>query len=86
MQNHVEMNKLTKDFYEKYPEFKNDPDSVRSVIHMLEKDNVDIQYNDLLTKAVPLIKERMQQTKKLNVTDKKELNQLDRSISSNGIL
>ena len=56
---HVSMNKLNKDFYEKNPELREHKKMVASVIEYTEGNNPPMDYNDLLTKALPEIRKRM---------------------------
>lgn len=81
MKNHAEINKLTKGFYEKYPDFKTDPLSVQSVTNQIEKDNPGLVYDEILKQAAPLIKERMSTVKKADIKNIKEKSNLDLNIS-----
>jgi hypothetical protein len=64
--NHFAMSKLNTEFYKKYPEFSGKKDIVASVIEMVEGKNPLMRYEDLLTKAVPEIRERIRTVGKLN--------------------
>ena len=65
---HVAMSKITSDFYEKYPEFKDHKDAVMSVIEAVDGKNPLLDYKDKLKKAVPEIRERIKTVEKLNMT------------------
>jgi hypothetical protein len=66
---HVTLSKLNSEFYSSHPEFKDKKDIVASVIEMLDGENPLMDYKDLLAKAVPRIRERIADTKDLNVID-----------------
>lgn len=76
MMNHAEMNKLTKDFHAKNPEFMSDPLTVSSVTGQLERENAGMSYEKILELAAPLIKKRMNivKTTDFNSPKKTELN------------
>ncbi|RLC21490.1 MAG: hypothetical protein DRH93_11675 [Deltaproteobacteria bacterium] len=83
---HSSIHKMTKGFYDKHPEFKNDAHSVRSIISKLEKEDVTMEYDAILEKAVPLIKRRMKSVSELSF-DKIDENIKDKlDISNNGAL
>ena len=60
--------KLNTDFYKKYPEFKDEFESVRRVIYKLEKENPAMDHEELFEKAAPLIRQRIGQVKGLDVS------------------
>ena len=68
MSNHAVLHKLNREFYTKYPEFKDSKDSVASAIEMIEGKNPLMKYEDILKKAVPEIRTRMNTMKSLNTT------------------
>jgi len=73
----AETSKLTKDFYAKYPKFKQDPQTVQSVLNEIDKANAGMKYEKILDQAVPLIRERMKVVKSLDtktLTEKSNLN------------
>jgi len=84
MKNHSEINKMTKGFNEKYPEFKTDPVSVQSVVGQLERENTGMLYEDILEKAVPLIKERMRTVGSLDISNIGERSKLALNIPIGG--
>lgn len=53
------LSKLNREFYGKYPEFKNSKDSVVAAIERVEGENPLDGYEDILKKAVPEIKRRI---------------------------
>lgn len=57
--NHTAYIKLNRDFYKKYPEFASRKDVVQSVVEKVEGDNFGMEYKDILTKAIPLIRKRL---------------------------
>ena len=59
MTNHVAMAKINSSFYAKHPEFKDKKDIVVSVIEMLEGQDPTVDYKDILKKAVPEIRKRI---------------------------
>jgi hypothetical protein len=56
---HISSIKINKQFYDKFPEFKDSKDLVAKVIEKLENDNPGIDYVKLLDLAAPLIKEQI---------------------------
>lgn len=64
---HVSQLRLNRDFYLKYPEFRNSKDIVASVLEVVEGKNPNKDYEKLLEEAVPLIKERIKEAGKLDV-------------------
>ena len=64
--NHFAMSELNTKFYKDHPEFSDKKDLVASVIEMVEGKNPLMKYEDLLTKAVPEIRERIKTVGKLN--------------------
>jgi len=62
------MNKLNRDFLTKYPEFKNNMDSVKAVVEKVEGKNTLMKYGDILEKAVPEIRERIKTVEKLDTS------------------
>lgn len=66
---HVTLSKLNSEFYSGHPEFRDKKDIVASVVEMLDGENPLMDYKDLLIKAVPKIRERIAETKNLNVID-----------------
>jgi len=71
--NHTVMMEINKKFYKKYPEFQNHKDAVMSVVEMMEAKNPNAGHEKLLTKSVPEIRKRIEQTKDMDVitvTDK----------------
>jgi len=63
---HMTMSKINSEFYAAHPEFKDKKDIVASVVEMLDGENPLIDYKELLTKAVPKIRERIKITENLN--------------------
>ena len=80
--NHVQNNKINKEFYAKYPEFKIHRDVVMAVIEKLDGDNPLTDYKDILEKAVPIIKNQIKTQKSLNIKPSEKLPDLD----FNGVL
>jgi len=70
------LNKINKDFYDKYKEFDKHRDVVASVVEMTEGKNPLLDYKDILNKAVPEIRKRIKTMDGLdmkNVTSKPNL-------------
>lgn len=65
--NHMAMSKLNSEFYTKYPEFKDHKDSVAAIMEVVEGENPLLEYKDLLEKAVPKIRERINTVKNMDV-------------------
>lgn len=66
---HVSMLRLNKKLYGEYPEFASNKDSVKSIVEMIESQNPGMDYQRILDKAVPLIKERIRTVAPLNTSD-----------------
>lgn len=58
--------KLTKDFYEKYPEFTGHRDIVREVVNKVEGANPTKDFEDILKQSVPEIKKQLTLVEKLD--------------------
>lgn len=70
---HTAMLDINKKFYDKYPRFKKNKDSVMSVVEMMEAKHPNLEHEKLLEKSVPEIDKRIAQLQKLdtqNVTTK----------------
>lgn len=63
---HMAMSKINSEFYATHPEFRDKKDIVASVIEMLDGESPLTDYKELLTKAVPEIRERIKITDNLN--------------------
>lgn len=85
---HTSIQKLTKGFYADHPKFKEDVQSVRSIISKLEKEDVTMEYGDILKKAAPLIAKRIKDIKPLSTgaIDDDIHSKLDMSDNFNGAL
>jgi predicted RNA-binding protein with EMAP domain len=59
MANHAALAKLNSQFYKDNPEFKDRKDVVTSVVEMIEGKNPLKKYEDILTEAVPEIRQRL---------------------------
>jgi hypothetical protein len=66
--NHVALNRMNKQFYDKYPNFKDHKSVVASVVERVEGTNTLDDYEKILEKAVPEIKKAIAGTKDLNIT------------------
>lgn len=67
MTSHMALLKMNREFYKNNVEFAKHKDVVASVVEKVEGDNPGMNYNEILKKAVPLIKERLNITSKLNI-------------------
>ena len=65
--NQVNLIKLNRTFYDRFPEFKDNKETVASVVEYVEGVSPGLKYEDILTKAVPLIRERMKTVGKLDI-------------------
>lgn len=68
LMDHVAMNKINTEFYKNHPEFRNHKESVVSVLEKMDGENPLLDYKDLLGKAVPEIRRRIETAKSLDVT------------------
>lgn len=59
--------KINRNFYSKFPEFRDKKDIVASVIEMVEGENPNVDYEELLKKAVPEIRSRIGTLKSLDI-------------------
>lgn len=57
---HVALNKINTEFYAKYPELRDKKDIVASVIEKIDGESPALDYKDLLEKAVPEIRKRVE--------------------------
>jgi len=68
MTQHVVLNKINSKFYTDHPEFKDHKQAVASVLEKVESDSPGMKYEDLLEKAIPFIKERIDIEKTIDIT------------------
>jgi len=66
---HIAMNKLNSEFYKDHPDFKDKKDIVTSVIEKIDGENPLLDYKEVLGKAVPEIKRRIETVKSLDMTN-----------------
>lgn len=59
MQNHAAMVKQNRDFYAKYPEFKDHKQVVVEAVEMIDGQDTLIPYESKLEKAIPEIRKRI---------------------------
>lgn len=86
---HVTLSKLNSKFYADHPEFRENKGAVVSVIEMVDSENPGMKYEEILSKAVPRIKERIATTKGLVTEEAKKPGKMDFShvdISGNGAI
>jgi hypothetical protein len=89
MASHAMLHKINKKFYGEHPEFSQRRDIVQAVVESIEGDYPLDKYEDILNKAVPEIKRRMEIAKTINVEsrpDRLESNFEDVDLSNNGVL
>lgn len=67
MTQHVTYNKINAKFYKDHPEFKDKKDIVASVVEMIDGKNPALEYDEILEKSIPKIRERINLTKNINV-------------------
>ncbi len=69
MTEHMALHKINKKFYDDNPDFKGHTDAVQSVVEMVEGDNTLLEHEDILKKATPKIRERINTLKNLDMTN-----------------
>lgn len=74
MSNHALKIRLNREFYGKYPEFKDHKDIVGAVVEAVEGSNTTASYEDILEKAVPGIKNRIKVVGSLDMKSVKRPN------------
>ena len=72
MATHSAAAKANKEFYEKYPEFKDKTELVRATVESIEGKNPNLEYEEILKKAVPEIRKRTRQLSKLDTESAKK--------------
>lgn len=82
MMNHAEINKLNKKLYTDYPEFKDHPDCVSSVIQMIERSDPSLSHEQVIQKSIDEIKKRIGLTQQLNCSTVQEKDKLNLNISN----
>lgn len=65
--NQVNLIKMNKSFYDKFPDFVGSKDIVASVVEYVEGTHPGVKYEDILNIAAPLIKERIKTVKGLDM-------------------
>lgn len=68
MTQHIALSKMNTKFYADYPEFAGKKDVVASVLEMVDGENPFMEYEDLLKKAVPEIRKRINTVKNLDIS------------------
>jgi len=66
---HTAVTKATKAFYESNPELKNHRDTVQKVLAEVDSMHPTLSLDKKINDALPLIKERLKDLRKFNVTD-----------------
>lgn len=66
MAHHAALYKINKDFYSKYPEFKDHKQTVASVVEMIEGKDPSKEYKDILKEAVEEIRKQISTIKSLD--------------------
>lgn len=79
MQNQAAMMKLSRQFFEKHPELKTEKALIQSVFEQVESDNPGMPYAEVIAKAYPIIKDRLNIKQSLNMT---EVSKPNRTVSS----
>jgi len=70
--------KLIKEFYTKHPDLVSNEHIVAATVEQVEGNNPGLKYEEILTKSVPLIRERLNASKKL---DTKNISRPNRNLS-----
>lgn len=68
MTQHIALSKMNTKFYADHPEFSDKKNIVASVLEMIDGENPFMDYEDLLKKAVPEIRKRINVVKKLDIS------------------
>lgn len=68
LRNHATMMKLNKKFYDENPELKDHKDLVAAVMEQVDGTTPSLSHEELQKKALPEIKARLRDLKKLNTT------------------
>lgn len=69
MANHAMFAKMNKEFYQKYPEFKDHKEAVVSILGEVDGEDTLASYEDKLNKAIPRIRERIKVIKGLDMNN-----------------
>ena len=80
--NHSSNAKIKEDFYNKYPEFKSHPEIVREIIAKVESDSIGKPYDEILSLAIPRIKDSINLRGSLNTSEVPSKDNLDLSVDS----
>lgn len=59
--------KINKKFYEKFPEFSPHKDVISTIVEAVEAENPGEDYEKILEKALPIIRDRVSKVKSLDV-------------------
>lgn len=84
--NQIAMTKLNREFYLKFPEFAANKSLVASVVEQIEGENPGSDYQEILTKATPVIKNRLGVVKSLDTKSVSVPTRKLPSLSGNGDL
>lgn len=80
---HATLLKLTREFYEKHPDFAAHKPTVAAVLEEVEHNSVGLSFREVFDKAIPLIRERIKTVKSLDTKSiekpKRDLSHLDLS-------
>jgi hypothetical protein len=68
IQNQAMLNKMNREFYEKYPDFANNKALVVQVLEEIEGKDPSQSYEEILQKSVPVIQRRLGTINKLDLT------------------
>ena len=82
---HVSLTKANKKFYSDYPELAEDKNLVASVVELVDSKNPGVDYEELLKKALPEIRERIKLTSGIDTASvsRPEKRDLDLNIDLN---
>lgn len=73
IKSHIENIEINKRFYTKNPEFKANPEIVRHIVEQKEKEDISLNYEEILDNARPLIKQRIKQLTVCDIETKPDL-------------
>lgn len=78
--------KINKKFYEKFPEFSTHKDIISAIVETVEADNPGEDYEKLLEKAIPIIRDRVSKVKSLDIKSISRPNRNVPNLSDHGEL
>lgn len=84
MSQHAFVHKVNKAFYDAHPELKDKKNVVASVVEVVEGENPQLSYEDILKEAVPRIKEQIKLSDGLSMSIPSVVNRSFKDTNVNG--